>query len=123
MMKSGRELDALVAEKVMGWTGIKPYLKSVGQHEFLTYVGWFQEDGLPKVEIPHYSTDIAEAWKVVEKFKGDRDIRIDSDFDGGYWVYPSPVFNKPIHAKTAPHAICLAALNIVNQKEIEKLSK
>jgi hypothetical protein len=72
---AGRELDALVAEKVMGWsrkTGVD---------------GW--DDMWPPGEngnierrvtapgfggLPHYSTDVAAAWKVVEKLHQSRFI-------------------------------------------------
>jgi hypothetical protein len=48
-MAAGRELDALVAERVMGHGIPHPHQPP---------------DGLPH-ERPHYSTDIASAWEVV----------------------------------------------------------
>jgi hypothetical protein len=57
-MPAGRELDALVAEKVMGWTDINGNAAAVGcglNHNKL----W--------TRVPDYSTDIAAAWQVVEK--------------------------------------------------------
>lgn len=56
-MKPGRELDALIAEKVMRWNrehdecGLPP--------------GVYGSDNIQP--FPHYSTDISAAWEVVEK--------------------------------------------------------
>lgn len=64
--------------------------------------------------IPQYSTDISEAWKVVEKlYEEDLIIELENgDFsDGGegwYCHVPEPNINQ--FAETAPMAICLAAL-------------
>ena len=57
---AGRELDALVAEKVMGWTRIHR-LNQVGD-----FCG-VPPQGAPPYILPCHSTDIAAAWKVVEK--------------------------------------------------------
>ena len=72
--------------------------------------------------LPHYSTDIAAAWQVVEKMETegwdvvvyhggegstcDMSERSDDDDLGGY-VYTQEVGDCGI---SAPHAICLAAL-------------
>jgi hypothetical protein len=126
--KPGRELDALIAEKV--FKNLEPM------------------DVVP-LHIPHYSTDIAAAWLVVEKL---RELNFSSDVSsyptsrkwlkpphegalasswtlqttkecyqccitryevdfGGWIVVCDPV------ADTAPHAICLAALKAMNIKE------
>lgn len=55
-MKAGRELDALVAEKVMGWT---PSIVA-------NYPWQLQPPGRQGVvcPVPYYSTDIADAWRV-----------------------------------------------------------
>lgn len=50
-MIAGRELDALIAEQVMGGN-------------------WSSIDYAPYIEnLPHYSTDIAAAWQVVERMQ------------------------------------------------------
>ena len=65
-MKAGRELDALVAEKVMGWH----HIEKEGYH-------WMQGrlPGQPANFVPTpvrpYSTDIAAAWVVLEKLVED----------------------------------------------------
>lgn len=115
-MPAGRELDALVAEKVMGWTkGLKPWLMPP----------CFVECDV--VPIPNYSTDIAAAFLVAEKidlFKNCRSLRENAVGvrDGntwrktGYeWVVEQvfcPLGDNEIIARgaTAPLAICRGAL-------------
>jgi hypothetical protein len=61
VLKPGPELDALVAEQVMGW---KHFPKPFG------YPGtWERPDGSTEYGLlpPHYSTDIKSAWEIVEK--------------------------------------------------------
>lgn len=111
-MKPGRELDALVAEKVM----------NVPKYGIDT-VSISNSDMFPKP----YSTDISAAWEIVEKirlhenyvcweisseWKGEGDLKANSNFSfhvrfclgrGVEWA----------GADTAPLAICLAALKAV----------
>ena len=110
-MNAGRELDALVAEKVMGWVwGIDDerlqYLVPAGAQ-------------LTRPPLPHYSTLIADAWQVVEKIgfmnlafgdTSDQHPNVTVRFWGekaGQSCY--------VEADTAPEAICLAALKAVGQ--------
>lgn len=104
-MKPGPELDAIIAEKVMGL-----YVLSDGPE-------WFTVDQPPSKdrqtqrEVKRYSTNIAHAFEVVEKvgyarfrLSGIRQPlmsgeRYSASFGVGY-----------ADAETAPHAICLAAL-------------
>jgi len=85
-MKPGRELDALIAEKVMGWS-------------------W----GIIGDLIPAYSTDISAAWEVVEEM-GDclhlRQHGEQGEWEAWFCGYP----NSKAHGETAPEAICKAAL-------------
>ena len=91
-MKPGRDLDALIAEKVMG----------------------------SENNCPHYSTDITAAWEVVEKF---HKIDVSHTFDGWFCsIDTSDEYGQNgtwSHAQgqSAPHAICLAALNVVGEEE------
>ena len=61
-MMTNRELDALVAEKVMGWTNIRGTKEPSGKppngklSDFMTYKF-----------IPNYSTDIKAAWGVIDR--------------------------------------------------------
>jgi hypothetical protein len=110
-VKAGRKLDELIAEKVMGW---KP---ASAEQQML--------EGWPK----KYSTDIAAAWKVLDKafdvipgmrsgfpavihwsdgwrvtmLNGDAEP-MDLAFGGKLLLAIAP---------TAPHSICLAALRAV----------
>lgn len=105
-LKPGRELDALVAEKVMG--------------EDLSPLGTLHGREIPYVP-PHYSTDIAAAWQVMEHITAQKrddfgwfDLRFVNDrwkatfITGAYYEA-----RDHIEAPTAPHAICLAALKAV----------
>lgn len=108
-MKPSRELDALVAEKVMGMSTERRLR-----------------------DIPEYSTDVAAAWQVVEKLKWAEPELSWSDEQHAWCLYLN---KKPLDiwqpewsggclylkktlviwptAPTAPHAICLAALRAV----------
>jgi hypothetical protein len=103
---AGRELDALVAERVMGWVQEEPQPHPV--NSFAIYFGG----------PPPYSTDIAAAWQVVERMREQEySIALDSDtwlkhpyavhFIGGNSGCVSCT------ADTAPLAICRAALKAV----------
>lgn len=95
----GRELDALVAEKVMGWSS----------EELDEDVG---------ICVPRYSTDISAAWEVVEKL-GEKFEQFDLQFgwNTGRFVCGFGSFGTSRFESTptefAPHAICLAALRAV----------
>lgn len=109
-MQAGRELDALIAEKVMGLdapTKRKPWWGLMGSTGGLS--------------VPHrYSVAISEAWQVVEKL-------VANGFDVSVWVgrrddqnfYTCQVdwgIKKmvAVTAYTAPLAICRAALKAVH---------
>ena len=65
-LPNGRELDALVAEKVMGWIDIKKQsiANAFGQHVMDDYVGQPSIGATQPVLVPRYSTMIQEAGKV-----------------------------------------------------------
>jgi len=60
-----RQLDALIAEKVMGWTDFVPKENSPQFDVTATPPKW---DCMRYQRVPDYSTSIAAAWEVVEKF-------------------------------------------------------
>lgn len=110
-MKAGRELDALVAEKVMGWK-----LSNATDGTEYWDNGKFCGGIWPKEWNP--STNIADAWNVVEKMKS-KDYLFSlknivkgtftfslTDWGGNCSTYAA-------EAETAPLAICLAALKAV----------
>lgn len=103
------DIDREIAEKVMGW-----YI----QKRFIHYVPvgmpnrdfWWDEN-IPKYSVQnwHPSTDIAQAFMVVEKFN---QFEIGKDKEGSYFCVIN--FDEIIdHADTAPLAICKAALKTV----------
>lgn len=101
-MKAGRELDALIAENVF-----KRKVVYVGGHPHLTE----GNDNYLGGDCPHFSTQIADAWLVVEKLPPPYTI-------GRYneeWVVTIARDDdtKQGRADTAPLAICLAALKAV----------
>ena len=79
-MPAGREMDALIAEKVMGWTwrAFQP-AHVPGELVRRPYPGNWSAlprriaDGTERLaggwdsDLPHYSTDISAAWEVTEK--------------------------------------------------------
>lgn len=115
-MKPGRELDALIAEKVMGFGPELYQPRGVGYRPdtWVYAINDYKQDGVPVyvVDCPSYSTDIGDAWRVVERLSlpfemwsdDERDAyRVRFDLDRGKWL----------SAHSAPHAICLAALKAV----------
>jgi len=116
----GRELDVLVAEKVIG----NQVISIGGDPET---IGLQEAKILPSGSaggsrnLAHYSTDILAAWEVVEKFENDGGIiNYGNMFEGERkpWVsigyLKSPVHSHHAfvmaHGETAAHAVCLAAL-------------
>jgi len=107
-MEAGHELDALVAERVMG-------------HRYSGGVtSWCREDGKlvqPDGGLPPYSTDISAAWEVVERLRKDWAIRIgSSDLIGNGWgvrMWSTYVPGPAVDAATAPLAISRCALKAV----------
>jgi len=142
-LRPGRELDALVAERVMGctlWRRDEALQTAKDQKE---YEAARRKDefrcecpGLPHHEsnddgeswLKAYSTDIAAAWEVVDAVKTN-------DGENGIYDYPrgesvelrylvaQKIWSVTMRvngggyvnadADTAPHAICLAALKVV----------
>lgn len=118
LMMPGRELDALVAEKVMGWVEVRKQsiANAYGQHVMDDYVGLPAPGASQPVMIPRYSTMIQEAWKVADKLRGEAQFVAVLSGKGPNGVQPwickvnrEGSFLEE-RADTAPHAICLAAL-------------
>jgi hypothetical protein len=105
MLKPSRELDALIAEKVMGWKleehfGLRRWVWKLPADQLINGLQWI-DNPLP------FSEEISSAWQVVEKLKSDeRDFKI--WFIGNWQAsFGSPGIGE---SNSAPHAICLAAL-------------
>lgn len=103
-LKPGRELDALIAEKVFGDKPIRTDCEVYNRHG-----GWLRP----------YSSSIEAAWEVVEKMTARPGFELDCQITpakgpGGLGWYCN--FGDSRHGEygeTAPHAICLAALKAV----------
>lgn len=121
-LPAGRELDALVAEKVMGWHQ-EPRLLHYGPNDSGEI--WCEPRrrggmGEPVHDVRRFSpsSNIGDAWEVVEEF-ASRCIHVEvastpdehphkfhcSVLKGGVWEHTG--------ADTTPLAICLAALKAV----------
>ena len=127
-MQAGRELDALIAEKVMGWEWRKT---SLNDEQKVLVMGnynplddstdfWWGDDVMKLV--PYYSRDIAAAWQVVEKMREeglDIDITVRPKIEYGCRVAPRGECNTDnvvfLASTTAPLAICRAALKAVGE--------
>lgn len=121
-MNPGKELDELVATKVMGWTlGYDEYVSEKTE-------SWFDNKFLMRVELFKPSTDISDAWKVLNHL--DRNhwrFRIISalDISSDRFFY-SLKLDKAAEMEVVadfysldkfPEAICLAALKSVETSE------
>lgn len=105
-MNAGRELDALIGEKIIGFSGM-------GLTDPSNYK--YPDDVWP--HIPEFSTDIAAAMTVLDRLGeinsvfGDVDIERDQTAKGVRWKVVIDGIES--FADTLPHAICLAALEAV----------
>lgn len=107
-----REIDALVAEKVMGYivtVGVNPLMGKIESGSCM----WFGE-------LPHYSTDIGAAWTVIEKvYERTGSWILVCPINGRFVAYEMTGCADPDfgafceYADTAMMAICLAALKAV----------
>lgn len=125
-MKAGRELDALIAEKVMG---LFPCVDPIGKCEAAHMKPcqcWAEKPGGAGGGLKSYSEDISAAWEVVEKL-GLAVIPLvvcPENPTPGYWAglissyvtHEDSVIDERLVGKvaaTAPLAICLAGLKVM----------
>ena len=115
-MNAGRELDALVAERVMGLVAYSVGL--VTERPRVRTVDDLQRTGTP---LSPYSTDIAAAWQVVERLHAlGFVVNVTMDNGTGRYCEVWKLADDSIYAPhrveaetTIPHVICLAALKAV----------
>lgn len=120
-MKPSRDLDALIAEKVMGWTN--EYLPDIYGIYRSVWYSPNRDDCFKKYVGPKWSTDIHAAWRIVEKLD-KRFCLIKEDPNSNERPYKA-WFQKDAeegysvsYGESAAHVICLAALKAIG---IEKL--
>lgn len=122
-LKAGQELDTLVAEKVMGWKVVDDPVNYRG-------VAINTPDG-DMGDLPKFSTDIAAACEVGDKFDSftfGRSGKLDPRTNGkrGVWacvivkegefVAEYPVFLEGKYGiKNLAHAICIVALKAIGE--------
>src|SRR5688572_30128048 len=103
-MPAGDEINSLVAHKIMGYiNGRKTSTYADGTGDWWT------------THIPDYSIDIEEAWQVVEKMQSNG-FCFDADGNALRKRFRFGVGQEIGEAKTAPLAICRAALLAVMDK-------
>lgn len=120
-MKAGRELDALVAEKVMGWRKIDRIKAGWGKGPQVWDTGEDpeQEHSSPTYQNFRPSESIKDAWVVVEQMEANKwefcAVGRSSNGRGAWFCEFGKQFqlsNSEViaYADTAPLAICLASL-------------
>lgn len=127
-LEAGPELDALVAEKVMGyrWSLYDgPRWEVIGIERgpekavlVLPASNWRDADSSverSKPCIPVYSTDITAAWEVVEKVADGDTCRL--MYEHGHWEASFQQGDFWATDTSAPLAICRAALRVVGERE------
>lgn len=109
-MKQGSEMDALVAEKVMGWRSMGAHWATGSTHKSRVHL---KTSWCP-------STDISAAWEVYKKTPGNFYL---SNQDGKWKAIfrgQTESFYYKATGDTAPEAICRAALKACEDLETEK---
>lgn len=119
VMEPGRDLDALIAEKVMGYSVFKNHKGgwSLGPADYYDVHGSLELFN----PLPSYSGDIAAAWEVIEKVQASTEassFSLRQDHEGLWRCDFMGSGKKPFYAialnqNTATLAICIAALNTV----------
>jgi len=116
---AGRNLDAKVAEYIIGWTNNWDNPGGTGDPSMWGIMDWRGPgDPVRVANFPCYSTDIRAAWTVVEKMKDfGFAAQIVTGIANGYDVVAMYnalgkhfVVDRESGSTSVPHAICLAAL-------------
>lgn len=98
------DLDQLVAVNVMGWK----------EHLYHGMVGWLDGEKAMLRSSFHPSTNMNDAWLVVEKLKNEAEISVYASKNAYYTCeIDSDKHGVCVHAKIAPEVICKAALKFV----------
>ena len=107
-MDNWRKLDGLVADKVMGFDMVEDTLPQLPKYYLPEYERTIQRD------VPLYSSDISAAWEVVDKMneRDEHSLALEFYPNEKEWGADFDEFAVSSQAvsKTAPEAICKAAL-------------
>ena len=117
MLRSGREIDLLVAEQIMGWRVETDKARLRKLHGSFSNdegrVWWRNPEGAWHCDPPGYSSDIKEVWKVVEQMetKG-KTLSLFQGSKGNRVAFDKPDAELPAYIveKSMLLAICKAAL-------------
>ena len=119
---AGRELDALVAERVMGWTDVAESAEVIRCVLYRRWFGrppgeydadWWTEDG--RTFIPSYSFYIERGWEVLDWLEEDWFVVLSGSSQSGLWecyLIARTIVKQEVTgcADTPTLAICRAAL-------------
>jgi hypothetical protein len=118
---AGRELDALIAENVFGWLVNRSdnHWHTVGETGRERHILIGRDCCADKYDGGAFcpSANIADAWRVVEKLRGDFHMHRTPGNGYACEFAPREFLRSVAYADTAPHAICLAALKAVGVRE------
>lgn len=130
-MKEGRDLDALIAKKIMGLdpmrAGPDDTIFTVDRDWIMSGEYWYYEEGRGYDHIPPYSTDISAAWQVITEMERRgywcemRTPFMEPFKDDGYWAGFTPhgasgwngTPDHWTHTESLSLSICLAALKAI----------
>lgn len=115
-MQAGRELDKLIAEKVMGWTDIVPTRGLSAWHDIDFDLVGKAPGQTTRQCLPYYSYFIGHAWQVVEKLTCTTKqwFHLDQHSTGCTAIFQNDTYQGyDADADAAPLAICRAALKAI----------
>lgn len=136
---AGADLDAEIAERVMGWTSVCGNFPELTGRRGRVYVDmtrteWsgVRPEGDSSEPIPPYSTDISAAWEVIRHIAQDERVPVERRnlqlvaycYNRTYAVFGVRVEDEDEWSEgngehSTPLAICLAALKAVEQGELD----
>lgn len=106
IMQAGPHMDMLIAEKAMGWSweGSKAKVTKLKDAEGWVHTAYFEFKP---------STNIAHAWRVVEKFRALEPCLTWNDEQAFWWFnFDKRPTNEQMFGDTAALAICRAVLEM-----------
>jgi hypothetical protein len=116
-LSSGREIDILIAEQVMGWQLEADEAKLKRLNKYFSHDEerrwWRKPEGGWHSDPPSYSSDIVAAWEVVDRMNNSgKALFMIQSFDGNKVAFdePSAISHDYITERMLMGAICKAAL-------------